>query len=57
MSRTAIVLTIVAVVVVGLGFAAYQAFVGALDPFIALYDDNCSVCHGENLEARRSACR
>lgn len=50
MSRTAIVLSVVAVVVVGLGFAAYQAFVGALDPFVALYDDNCSVCHGENLE-------
>jgi hypothetical protein len=50
MSRTAIVLSVVAVVVVGLGFVAYQALVGALDPFIALYDDNCSVCHGENLE-------
>lgn len=51
MSRTRIVLISVAVVLVGLAFACYLVVQAALgDPFVALYDEKCSVCHGENLE-------
>ena len=51
MSRRRKALIAAAVIVIGIVFAAYQVVMNALeDPFIALFDENCSVCHGENLE-------
>ena len=42
-----------AVVLIGIGFAVFKA--AMKDPFIALFDEHCSVCHGETLEGTISA--
>ncbi len=49
--RTRVVLTVGALVLPGAVAVLYPAFVAATrDAFVAVYDENCSVCHGENLE-------
>ena len=53
MSRKRILLISVPVVVVGILFFLGWAILKTIlttDPFSARYDENCSVCHGENLE-------
>ena len=44
-SLTVVVLTVSAIIA---GF--FTLLLSALDPFVAIFDENCSVCHGENLE-------
>jgi glucose/arabinose dehydrogenase len=51
MSRKRIALLVTALVVCGVGFVLYLGFAAVMhDPFAPAYDENCSVCHGENLE-------
>ena len=51
MSVKRTVLIVVAVVVLGMFLAVYREIRSVLeDPFVALFDEECSVCHGENLE-------
>ena len=51
MSRARKVLTTTAVVIVGIAVALYFIVINALeDKFIARYQANCSVCHGEHFE-------
>ena len=41
----------IGVIIVGfVGLAAFVLSVGGPDPFVASYDENCSVCHGSDLE-------
>ena len=52
MSRTRKILSGIAFVLVGIGIALYLIVMNVLeDKFIARYEANCSVCHGENFEA------
>ena len=49
--RTIVIsLTVVVVAVPAIIGGLFMLFVSALDPFVAVFDENCSVCHGENLE-------
>ncbi len=51
MSRTRIALIVAALVLSGIGFVLYRVIAAVMrDPIIPSYDENCSVCHGENLE-------
>jgi glucose/arabinose dehydrogenase/cytochrome c553 len=50
MSHRLSVGTLRAVLVAGVAIAAHAATANAQDPFSGPYVENCSVCHGENLE-------
>jgi mono/diheme cytochrome c family protein len=45
-----IVLVVAAFLLSGCGLFIRQLVEAALDPFLPVYDEKCSVCHGENLE-------
>ncbi len=51
MSRKRIALLVVTLLVCLVGYGAYRVYVSIHhDPLAPVYDENCAVCHGENLE-------